>query len=515
MKRRILATLVLSLLVLVGCGNQAQQYAKNVDVSEINQEAADLYEKEEYEESLKLYNEAMADNPIDMEARLGVVKNYIALERYDLASINLSAAQMVNPKDREILDLYVEMSKKSENINWAKTAINIAKRYDIEDFLELVPKAPTFSVEGGSFDERITVEVSCAENDAKVYVTEVKNSMWMYDGEYAVPFTLTSGETVLTAYCVVDGMPSDTVEATYICDYGPSIITFADPMFAKLISQTLGKPESEITDIDCEGITNLYTSDLRQAYDDYSDYEKVQIKSLDDLKYLPNLTYISVDSHQSIKNFEPITLCTRLNQLSVYGCELNSLEIVRKMPALRYLYVEDCNITDLSPVLECKNLYGLAIDGNPIKDISQLKSLENLRYINIDDDQVGDWSIFLDWENINDLSIEGIIDIDYSVISQMTWITQLNIYRDWDDYRDYSKTYGKETYIGNLSFVEPLVNLEYLYISGLQDLSEIHKLKNLSNLNYLYLYNRYEKTDNDDQEVRNLQKSLPNCTINY
>ena len=60
-------------------------------------------------------------------------------------------------------------------------------------------------------------------------------------------------------------------------------------------------------------------------------------------------------------------------------------------------------------------------------------------------------------------------------------------------------------------------NLNYLSISGLQDLSQIASLKNLTSLQNLYLYNRLDRDheEEDAAAIADLQKALPNCNISY
>lgn len=516
MKKFIILTLVVCTLGLItACGTpEAEDTRELTDVSQKNEEAAKLYENGQYEDSIKLYNEAMTENPIDMDSRIGIVENYIALENYNMAAVNLSSSYMVDPKDSRIYELYVEMSQKTENIHWAQTAIDLAKEQKMEEFLAGIPKAPEFTMESGAYNERINVDVICANADAKVYVTEIKDSNWLYNGEYSSDFDLTTGETKLSAYCVVDGVPSETTEATYICSYSPTPVKFSDPVFEELIRTELNIPFGEITDVDCEQLNQISTYDLRNNYDDYSDYQKVKIYSIEDIKYFPNLTYVSFDDQDKIQSYEPLVNCRRITNISIYDGNVTSIDFVTRMPLLNYIYIERSNLTDITPILSCKNLRGLNIEDNPVNVTGELKVLENLSYFGFSDHQVTDWNVFRDWDTILDLRVNGIKDIDYDVISGMTQLTELDIYRDWDDYDGFSSR--ENTYIMDLAFIEPLENLTYLYLSGLKDLSQIYHLENLKNLNNLYLYNRYETDKEKDEEyINKLQMALPNCSIKY
>ena len=56
-----------------------------------------------------------------------------------------------------------------------------------------------------------------APDGSKIYVAEKKGNSYI-SYEYHEPVTITRGNTDLEVYCVVDGIPSDTVTAKYVCD---------------------------------------------------------------------------------------------------------------------------------------------------------------------------------------------------------------------------------------------------------------------------------------------------------
>ena len=83
MKRRLLLIVLCTGFLLTGCnGNEAGQTAAYESVEEMVSDAAQSFEGGAYEDALKKYADAVRENPIDMDAQLGMVKCQLALENY-------------------------------------------------------------------------------------------------------------------------------------------------------------------------------------------------------------------------------------------------------------------------------------------------------------------------------------------------------------------------------------------------------------------------------------------------
>ncbi len=508
--------LIGALFLLCACGDNETAYQYSMtDVEAINEEAQSLYDGGNYEESMTLFLEAMQDEPKDASARIGVIKSQIALENYDMALMNLNMSVPVLAHEEELYDLYLQVSELTDNISIARNAVDLAKRYGEESFLERVPEKPVLGAESGKYSEKLEVSVTAPEaGDVEIYVSVDKKDGYQYNNVvYQKPWVMTTGETKLTAYCVQDGIPGETVEATYICEYEPTVVQFADPVMELLVRNTMDRPEGEITDLACEQIDSLSSYNLQSDGIDYEEYQQLKIKSLEDLKYFTNLTSLTISDQTEIADYSQVSLCPILRDLTLRGDELEDISFLSELPHLSYLYLENNKIRDVKPVLQCKHLRGLEIEDNPINDLSELMQLRELYMLRFDYGQFHDLKVLEEWENLTDISINCTGKDDISPIGKMTQLYDLSIQYDYWKYDDYE---GNDC-IKDISCVESLKNLNYLSISGLQDLSQIASLKNLTSLQNLYLYNRLDRDheEEDAAAIADLQKALPNCNISY
>lgn len=516
MKRIRNIFLIGTLLLLCACsnGDTAYRYFRT-DVSAKNEKAQSLYDSGKYEESLEMFLDAMQEEPKDVPARIGVIKSQIALENYDMALMNMNMAVPVLAHEEELYDLYLQISELTDNISIARNAVDLAKRYSEESFLERVPQKPVLGAEGGKYSQKLEVSVTVADmGDVEIYISVDKKDGYYFDNVvYQFPWMMTTGETKLSAYCVKDGIPSETVEATYICEYEPTAVQFADPVMEQMVRNTINRQEGEITDLDCEKINSLSSYDLQAGDVDYEEYRQMKIKSLEDLKYFPNLTTLTIQEQTEISDYSQVSLCPLLSSLNMRSNELTDISFLSRLPWLVYLYLEDNQIKDVRPVLQCSNLRGLEIEGNPVDDLSELMQMRKLYMLRFDVSQFNDLTILEQWDNLTEMSIYCTGKDDISVIGKMSQLDDLSIHYEYWVYDEYEE----DDFIKDICYLENLTNLIYLDISGLRDLSQIDCLKNLTKLQNLYLYNRYDREhgEEDAEAVKELQKALPNCSISY
>lgn len=511
--RKITSILVTGIIFLFcGCGNGRGNYNyQSVDVTAKNAEAQMLYDNGQYIDSLAAYLEAMQENPKDVDARIGAVKCQIALENYEMALVNLDSAVKVAPQTEELYELYLEISELTDNITVARTAVRLAKNYNVVNFMEKVPSKPILGYESGRYAQRIAVSVESEEEETEIYISVNKVDGYSYSNlDYRNPWPITSGETKLTAYCVKDGIPSESVEATYVCKYPPSVIQFEDPIMEQLVRNTLDKAEEEITNIDCELVTGLDSDDLRTNEMDYDEYMAMKIHSLNDLQYFPNLQYLYLYKQSEIEDYSCIAMCPTMWELYITECGIDDISFVSEMPYLSYLYFENNQVADLSSVIQCKNLRNIGVTGNPLNDISELSNLKNLISLTVNVEQMNDIGLLKQFENLTVLNISRCDDTDLSVLGELTKLQSLSIgYHNRESGDD-------SIFIKDISYLENLTELTYLSISGLEDLSQVECLKRLKKLQTLNLYNRKDEDPEKDADIiKDLQQSLPQCDIYY
>lgn len=512
--KKISGIVFLSIMFLLcACGKDINYKYQLADVSAENQDALELYDNGKFKDSLALYLETMQEEPKDLTARIGVVKCQIALENYDMALMNLYFAVDMMPQEEEIYDLFIEISKLTDNISIAQQAVELASLYGVESFLKKLPEKPVFEYEEGKYNQQLKVSIDSNYSDATdIYFSVNKVAGYQfYNMEYTQPLTITNGETLVSAYCVRDGVPSETVEVTYICEYEPSAVQFKDPVIEQLVRTILDIPEGEITDIDCEQITSLDIYEFRRSGMDNEEYQRMKIQTLDDLKYFPYLTTLYLYAQVETVDYLPIKLCPLLSNLYVNDSNLSDISFISELPNLTYLYIPNNQITDFSSVLRCKKMSYLYINGNPSSDISDLVELQRIYSLGLDVGQLKEIGILSQLHNLRDLQIYCQGSDDISKLGELNQLESLAIY-----YYYWNYDYDERVFIKDISYLENLTNLTYLYISGLEDLSQIDPLKKLINLQNLYLYNRNNVDKvTDAAAIQELQQALPQCNISY
>lgn len=496
------------LLLLAGCGAGRSGDAISAEnVSDQVAQAEALYAQEAYTESLELYLDAMQRNPKDMTARMGVVRCQIALENYEMASRNLSAAVDISPNTPEIYDLYIELSELTGWIGYARSAVSLADNYNQEDFLARVPEEPTIVVKGGVYDSSLQVEIVNNDPEVAVYYSLANSNYNLYvtDAAYSAPITVVTGNTTLTAYSVKDGVPSHNVSASYQCAYPASAVTFEDPVMELIVRGALDKPEGEITNLECEQLTYLNSYSLQSVVSDYNEANSLRVHTLNDLQKFPSLTYISFYNQDEIYDYSGLACCTNLTQLYLQGCNLNDLSLLQYAPNVMHLQVSDNSIKSLNGIDRLKTLYSLDVHGNPIEDFSALAECGSMNTLSFNASAGANAIPFENMTNLYSITLYGWENFDFNRLAALTSLEQLSVgFSSFDDYYN-------PPVLDDLSFLQNLPGLMYLDLSGVEDAGQLEYVKGLEQLQWLYLYNC--PVSRNDAAMQDLRTALPYCAI--
>ena len=202
------------------------------------------------------------------------------------------------------------------------------------------------------------------------------------------------------------------------------IVEIPDPVLKKVIQDTLGIGDREITESDALLLTQLEYD----GYDNEKKEHKDQIKDLTGLEAFKNLQSLNLTSNQ-----------------------ISDLSVLSDMTNLTELYLDDNQISDLSPLSGLTNLTKLWMGKNRIGDISALSGLTNM-------DQL---CLYVNWIS------------DISALSGMTGLTRLDL---------------SNNQVSDINALSGLTNLERLYmkINQVSDISVLSELKNLQRLGLEY-----------------------------
>ncbi len=480
------------------------------DVSGIVAEADALFEEGKFSESMERYLEAMEKNIRDVDARLGVAKCQVEMENYAVAIVNISMIRELAPDRIEICDLYLRMAEKSGESRYARTAVEIAEEYGHDTIMEKIPVAPSFSHEAGAYSERIVMEISHPDPDAKIYLTlhnDTNSYFYFYDTVYHYPIKLVRGLNTVEAYVVKNGIPSEMAVVEYNIDYPCEEVSFAEPLIEKIARNILGKYDGPITNYDCEEMDHLDWYSLMDENMNYNKLMSMRVDTIEDLQYFPVITYLNLQYQDKVKDFSPLTYCPMLYQIELNGCRFTNTDIIRYVPYAVYIGLNDNELTDISALLERNDIWGLSVQRNKNLVVDEIvRNNKELYYLDIDDTQLEDYSVLTELEQLERLQIYGVSNIDYEVLGELTSLVDLDISYNYERF-DYRNS------IDDLSFLPKLQKLEFLYLNGVNDPADLDYIAQLPNLTNLYLY---ECDATEDQEAMEaLKMALPNCSIYY
>lgn len=256
-------------------------------------------------------------------------------------------------------------------------------------------------------------------------------------------------------------------------------------------------------------ITVIYADrDSSQLYEELAAFKNVKAICLDEYEYL-DLSQLSglsmVDCGWSDLS-ELLEAELPVEQIEALRIDGNDMEGVDKLPYLKKLYLEDCDLLQLEEVtrcgyledLYCINMSGSAnyaclgkmdslktlyIDGSyeEIKDLSGLASLSELENLTVKDTEILNIDFIADMTNLKRLKLsENGQVVNYDVLSGLTNLTflELNINALHGEQPDCSG-------IGNLK------NLKTLVLHTVYDLDFLYELEQLEELEVRLTFYNY------------------------
>lgn len=137
--------------------------------------------------------------------------------------------------------------------------------------------------------------------------------------------------------------------------YNPSC-ELPEPENAERIEQLQNELASIL--VNGDGIKRLYLWD---------DEGICEFTSLEFLKNGDNLKYISLSSLGDI-DYTPVWECSELITLTMWRCEIDSLEGIGHLQELKYLNLNGTNIAEAGEILDLPNLETLLIKGTPLAE---------------------------------------------------------------------------------------------------------------------------------------------------
>jgi internalin A len=269
-------------------------------------------------------------------------------------------------------------------------------------------------------------------------------------------------------------------------------ISFSEYAFEQAVREKLGQPTGKIAASDLQ---DIYRLKLPKG-----------VKSIKDLKYLPNLEYLDAGQlgirditslssltglrvlylpRNSISDISVLKKLTKLEVLSLNGNQISSIASLSSLTKLQELYLRENKVTDITPLGRLTKLETLEIGMNSIKKIDELKKLKVLRILALDNNKITDLQPLKMLTGLESLYIQRNQISDIASLSAMKELrllslngNKINNLKPLAKLTKLEKLYLKDNKITNITSLKGLLNLKELYLGGNQitDYTPVSKL---------------------------------------
>ncbi len=199
--------------------------------------------------------------------------------------------------------------------------------------------------------------------------------------------------------------------------------TFKDPLIKKVVAEVLDKNEySQITYGELLEVKkiHLWTADSPGEIDGV-------ISTLEDLRYMSNLEYVSLQKRE-ISDISPLKDLHALKYLSLsYNKNITDISPLANLHSLEYLGLHNNDVSDLSPIAGLTNLKFLYLNSNEIADLSPLANLVHLESLFLENNDITDLSALAGLTKLQKIDVEGNEITDISVLANMKDLTEINV----------------------------------------------------------------------------------------
>lgn len=425
----------------------------------------------ENESAIEKLTTALTLDSKNQNARFRLVEVYKSVEEYDKAEkLLLDGIEMTKSNTKyyeELILLYVE----SERVEKALEFINsIDHEYVLVQLNKERPKALNSSPTQGRYEKSINVTLSSDDENVKIYYTTDGSTPNLKSEVYDGPIKIKSGNVTIKAFAMnKEGLISDELILEYRVNTSNQYVDFADEKMEELIRREVNIYNQAIYPAELEKITSLSNIDSK------GERIKGDIKSLEDLQWLPNLKELTLVNEKSINNISAVFNQKKLTSLTLRECNVPKDMLTRfsEFESLEYLDLSGNNIDDIEFIKEIKGLIGLSLGNNNIKDLSPLEGLLSLAKLDVSNNDFKNISVLQKLYLIKDLNLSGNSLKNLNDLAVNTKIETLNV---------------SNCNLKSLSGVKRLTSLKKLDASG-NAISDFGDIKGCAGFDYLNLSN--------------------------
>ncbi len=452
---RWLVPLCIGLIVLIVAGVAAAIFfSKQAERREIR-EAVDTGQRYlselGYEQAIVCFNDAIAIDPQNTDAYLGLAQAYAGAGSYVDAEVAYRRLLELDAQNtaayQELAELYFRLNELEKARDLLEQAIQQVEDEEITYLYgETHPEPPTFSLEPGVYQQRQMVEILPDQPGHVIYYTIDGSEPNENSLLYSEPIILKNGETTIKAVSMSSrGYLSETAEAEYDMDIARVEVEFEDPVIRSYVCDVLGYSRgATLYNEDVEQVTSIsivgyafpgdtsvvFTPNGYNYYGGWStaEYERVDtetgnLETLADLRKMPFLRTVQIAWQENL-DISGLSQCSRLEELSLIHNDIRSISPLSGLTNLHSLSLSQNRISDISGLSGLTGLQSLSLNGNQIEDLSALSGLSALTYLDISDNRVESISALSGLSNLSELWMYENRVADFS---PLTGLSQLRV----------------------------------------------------------------------------------------
>lgn len=219
-----------------------------------------------------------------------------------------------------------------------------------------------------------------------------------------------------------------------------SEIHFSEPLIEQAVRLTLHKTEEDpLLAEELGNITNIYifgdhAAANNEVFRTYADsfaqnsgqISRGSIKSLTDLKYLPNLRTLAVP-YQNITTLDSLPVLVLLEEIDLRHDAVADVSPLAKMPKLQTLSLYETLVSDLTPLANCKHLANLDIGKSLITSTTALDGLSSLVNLKANDAPINSLENLQKHLMLQEVSLHGVQVIDLTALLELPKLKLLEL----------------------------------------------------------------------------------------
>ena len=426
-------------------------------------------------------------------ARTLLADIYIQNEQYAQAEALLSKSIELSPRDVDAYLEYIRVLAIQNKFDSVFNFINnISSSYMLMQVTEKLPSTPVVTPSPGNYDSEIQIEMAAEDGCTIYYTTDGSVPSYnsnVYDG---TPIVLSQNSmTVRAVSSNEDGYISNEFNSSYSVYNSNTEYSFVDAKVEAIIRIMINKPQGAILYGDIESITSF-----SNISNEVSSVEG-QIKTLEDLSAIPNLTTVTIHDETGISDFSELSNMRNVKNLDLTNCGVNSdaLNSLSSMTWLENLTLDANSLSDISSLSSLVKLTALSLRDNNIKDISALSSLSSLTEIDFSENFIQDISVLSGLSRLKTLNLSNNLITTVSALSELSnlrdlrlsgnQITSVEALRSLTGLTTLDLSNNTISNISALSSMRSLVNLD-ISSNSVTSFEHLSGLSNLTTLNASY-----------------------------